>query len=88
MSGVLLVTVNITYDSLSKTLSVVVNDEYSISIVAQVIDLNVVFPEYFWVGLSATTTSNVQTHDVHSWSFTSTSEVDFGYFSENNASYA
>ncbi|KAJ1403271.1 Legume lectin, alpha chain, conserved site [Sesbania bispinosa] len=71
-----LVKVSIIYDSLSKTLSVAVtNKNGRISTVSQVIDLKAVLPQKVRVGLSATTADGRQTHDIHSWSFTSTLET-------------
>lgn len=71
-----LVSVTITYDSSSKTLSVlVIDDGLRVSTVSQVVDFKAVLPEVVWVGLSATSTSGGrQTHDIHSWNFTSISD--------------
>lgn len=67
-----LVKVTITYESLTKTLSVSWSNGNigpMISTVSQVVDLKAVLPEVVRVGLSATTTEKRETHDIHSWSF-------------------
>nr|AAP03086.1 lectin [Galega orientalis] len=67
------VKVSIAYDSLSKTLSVVVIGENGqITTVDQVVDLKDVLPETVSVGFSASTSKNArQIHLIHSWSFSS-----------------
>jgi hypothetical protein len=68
-----LVDVNISYDSSSKILNVVVSyPDGTFSTIAQVIDLKEVLPATVRIGFSAATTKEArQLHHIHSWSFNS-----------------
>jgi len=68
-----LVTVNIIYDSHSKTLSVALTDTNGqVSTIAQVVDLKDVLPETVNVGLSASTSQICrQINVIETWTFTS-----------------
>nr|AAA80183.1 lectin [Robinia pseudoacacia] len=86
-----LVKVSIIYDSLSKTLSVVVTHENGqISTIAQVVDLKAVLGEKVRVGFTAATTTGRELYDIHAWSFTSTLVTATSSTSKNMniASYA
>ncbi|WJX60731.1 hypothetical protein P8452_45906 [Trifolium repens] len=76
------VDVNISYDSLTKTLDVVVKyPDGSFSTIAQVIDLKQVLPPTVRIGFSAASTNEArQLHHLYSWSFHS----NFDTTSANN----
>ncbi|XP_058741753.1 putative bark agglutinin LECRPA3 [Vicia villosa] len=87
-----LVNVHINYDSLSKTLSVVLTDANGqLSTVSQVLDLKDMLPDTVSVGFSASTGDSRQVHDIHSWSFTSVLKTTISSITSNinaTASYA
>ncbi|GAU17896.1 hypothetical protein TSUD_330220 [Trifolium subterraneum] len=72
-----LVDVNISYDSSSKTLNVVVlYPDGTFSTIAHFIDLKEVLPATVRIGFSAATTTGArQLHHIHSWSFSSNLET-------------
>ena len=81
-----LVTVNIIYDSLSKTLSVSLTDTNGqVSTVAQVVDLQDVLPETVNVGLSASTSQSCrQINVIETWTFTSILKTTISSSTSNN----
>ncbi|RHN81329.1 putative concanavalin A-like lectin/glucanase domain-containing protein [Medicago truncatula] len=90
-----LVDVNISYDSLSKTLNVIVSyPDGTFSTIAQVIDLKAVLPDTVRIGFSGTSSSvgtNLtqvrQLQYIHSWSFKSNLATTKTTISDNIASF-